>query len=238
MRYLWTFAFLVFFAVPALAQDEDCPAKCNTAVQACFDKVSPPVGRTAGGSTPGLPTNNSCGEVYSPCLSKCTAEDLAAKNYKVPPDVAALQAAAEKGNVAAQQKLCVGSNPYKPDLLWCHKAMESGDSLSAQKYRMSRGMEDCLRSGVDAEKVKAEQGELSSQIQFGLDSYTGGCGISQDYAEAYFWLSLILKNEKTPRNGKINYAFWRDDAAKHLTSDQIAAIDKRLAEWKPPRDEH
>ncbi len=148
------------------------------------------------------------------------------------PDSPDLELAAEKGDIAAQQKLCIGSNPYMPNMLWCHKAMENGDKISEQKYRMRLGMDDCSKSGVDREKSKAEQGELSAQIHFGTESYTEGCGVSQDYVEAYFWLSLVAK-QRPPENDKTNYAFWRDDAAKHLTPEQKAAVDKRLMEWQP-----
>ena len=77
-------------------------------------------------------------------------------------------------------------------------------------------------------KTKAEHGYGAAQGQLG-DLYYHGAGVKQDYAEAYFWYSLAAKNNEhaAARTGTS-----LQEAATHLTPEQKAVLDKRIAEWK------
>ena len=66
----------------------------------------------------------------------------------------------------------------------------------------------------------AEQGDVAAQDRIGW-MYENGIGVKQSYTEAYFWLFLARRY----RGGA--------EAAKYLTPEQIAAVKKRLEEWKP-----
>jgi len=75
-------------------------------------------------------------------------------------------------------------------------------------------------------RAAAEQGNPLAQTQLGR-LYERGRGVKQDYAEAYFWYSLAATQ---------GYAQSRQDAAdlaKDCTPAQIAAVNKRVEQWKP-----
>lgn len=82
----------------------------------------------------------------------------------------------------------------------------------------------------------ADSGEIRSQLNLGL-FYAQGKNIEKNYQEAHFWLTLALQGDRRYHpfvfNPNIGYPKWRKEAAKHLTPEQKAAVDKRLAEWKP-----
>lgn len=71
----------------------------------------------------------------------------------------------------------------------------------------------------------AAQGKIDYQIHSAL-LYS----LVFDDQEAYFWYSIAAQS------GNINYPYvvlWRDKAAEKLTAVQKAAVDKRVAAWKP-----
>lgn len=71
----------------------------------------------------------------------------------------------------------------------------------------------------------AEQGNVLAQIRLGWLCERGD-GVKQDYAEAYFWFSLAAS--KSP-----SFAHKPGAVVKKLTSEQVAAVKKSVAEWKP-----
>jgi TPR repeat protein len=110
----------------------------------------------------------------------------------------ALQKMAGQGNIEARKELCYSLFPSK-------------------------------RQAVPPEEVAtkwcrylAERGFPEEQRLLGL-AYSFGRGVKQDYAEAYFWLTLgIRSDDNAPR----------DAAERHLTPEQKAVVDKRVAAWK------
>jgi hypothetical protein len=76
---------------------------------------------------------------------------------------------------------------------------------------------------LEAQIKAGNQGDGKAQRGLG-NMYRMGLGVKQDYAEAYFWLSLALK---TPYGSP----FWRDDVARQLPPEQKAAVDKRVEDW-------
>jgi TPR repeat protein len=73
----------------------------------------------------------------------------------------------------------------------------------------------------------ADQGNAEAQYRLGDIYYTGKGHVKQSYEEAYFWFLLAAKT------GPKAFAIDRNETEKHLTSDQIEAIKKRVDDWKP-----
>ena len=84
----------------------------------------------------------------------------------------------------------------------------------------------------------ADRGDTYSQFQLG-EYYQRGKDVKQDWAEAYFWYRLGYKisakraglkdGERQPGEDEL----WKSISIEnHLTPDQIAAVDKRVNEWK------
>lgn len=73
----------------------------------------------------------------------------------------------------------------------------------------------------------ADQGNAEAQYRLGDLYYRGKGGLKQSYEEAYFWFILSAKPGSRP------FAVDRDETAKHLTTAQAEAAQKRADEWKP-----
>ncbi len=75
-------------------------------------------------------------------------------------------------------------------------------------------------------RKSADQG--NGQAQFEISTmYENGEGVNQDFAEAYFWKSLATKA------GTAIIDEDPDSEIRHLSPEQKAAVDKRVADWKP-----
>lgn len=107
------------------------------------------------------------------------------------------------------------------------KAAEQGDV----RWQFNLGMMYMNGNNVEQDPVEgmkwlrkaAEQGDVGAQNNLG--NYLIRCrDIELDYAEAYFWYSLAAKAD---------YYNCADEAAEHLTQEQIEEIDQRVKEWKP-----
>jgi TPR repeat protein len=58
--------------------------------------------------------------------------------------------------------------------------------------------------------------------------YSIGQGVPQSYVEAYYWLDLAAA-VKGPRQQQ--YAANRQMVGTHLTVDEVAGIEQRVAKW-------
>lgn len=154
-------------------------------------------------------------------------------------NAAALKARAAKGDAEAQYLLGgyyakgIGvTQDWAEAARWSRKAAEQGNARG--QYAM--GFLSETGRGVtrdDAEAAKwyakaARQGDTSAQ--YGLAGLYGqGAGVKQDWEAAYFWSSLsAYTGEDAPRQ-------LARESAKHLTPEQVAAIDSRVDAWKPAR---
>ncbi len=72
----------------------------------------------------------------------------------------------------------------------------------------------------------AEAGNADAQYILGM-AYLDGNGLAQDLVESYKWFELVV------RSGDEDAVLDRDDVAKKLKPDQLAAAKKRADEWKP-----
>jgi uncharacterized protein len=145
-----------------------------------------------------------------------------------------LRQKADQGDLETQIALCdrVGAN--------CISAMEHGDEKAFQIYSNRIADSDCpdideLKQNREEEIRRAQYGNVDREYELGWSYYWGECGgVLTDYTEAYFWLSLALRNGPASRKG-INYEFWRGDAMKRITAEQKAAVDARVSQWKKAR---
>jgi hypothetical protein len=74
----------------------------------------------------------------------------------------------------------------------------------------------------------ADKGDAGAQGSLGL-LYSVGMGVQQDYIEAYYWLSLAAA-AKGPNQAK--YMANRQSVGEHITTDQQAAVEDRVAAWQ------
>lgn len=74
----------------------------------------------------------------------------------------------------------------------------------------------------------ADQGDPDSQATLGV-LYFMGQGVSQSYVEAYFWLDLAA-SVNGPNQEK--YAANRQMIGQHITTDELADVEDRVAAWK------
>jgi hypothetical protein len=72
----------------------------------------------------------------------------------------------------------------------------------------------------------AEQGDAEAQGSLGF-LYGIGEGMPRDYAEAYFWYGLGAAGKLDASDVKD----LRDDAASHLTPDELACAQERVRKW-------
>jgi len=83
--------------------------------------------------------------------------------------------------------------------------------------------------------LSAAQGNADAQYNLGQEYATGGYGhggIERDAPEAYFWLVLAIENKATKKSSLDSATQTRDLIAGKLTPEQLAKIEKRLADWR------
>ena len=76
-------------------------------------------------------------------------------------------------------------------------------------------------------RMAAKQGNALAQNHLGL-IYADGRAVPQDYAEAYFWLSLASANGS---HSSTNGVDDRDLAASHLTKTALLQTQERARKW-------
>jgi hypothetical protein len=151
------------------------------------------------------------------------------------PVLAALQAAAEKGDAHAQRQLAdayAGSIDSTNAFGWYRKAAEQGDPLS--QWQLARYYE--FGSGpcsVDREKARnwylkaARQGCSNAQLDLGQLYETGRAG-APDYIEAHKWYTIAQRNDSLLARAN------RDRLAVKMTPEQIQEADRRADEFNRP----
>jgi hypothetical protein len=155
--------------------------------------------------------------------------------------------AAEQGNVKAQYNLGIsyerGKGVTKDDsqaVYWYRKAADQG--LSDAQYNLGVFYEKGRAVSQDYAQAfywyskAAEQGSAVAQDNLAV-LYESGQGVPQDYTLAYFWLDLAA-------SGKIDGVMpeeldaWRDEAASHLTPQELSKARERVRQWSeghPPK---
>jgi uncharacterized protein len=93
-------------------------------------------------------------------------------------------------------------------------------------YQRGKGVKRDVMAAENWYSLAANQGNAEAEYRFGM-MYDGGQVVPQDYKEAYFWYSLAEAQTRRP-----DYVRRRISAGDHLTPEQKAPVEKRVAEWK------
>jgi TPR repeat protein len=161
---------------------------------------------------------------------------LAAQTYAIDP---ALLAKANAGDPASQVlvgECYASSSSVTRDLKlaaeWYRKAADKGDTSGemhlAALYRDGgkNFPRDMAQAAVWYRKA-AEQGNVTAQATLGV-LYSIGQGVPRSDVEAYYWLDLAAA-VKGPDQQK--YAANRQLIGAHLTVDELAEVEERVAKW-------
>ena len=160
---------------------------------------------------------------------------------------AALLAKANAGDAAAQVQVGESyahdaavthdkaqiAEDYKQAEAWYRKAAEqsniAGELHLAAFYRDGgRGFERDMTKAAAWYRKAADQGDADAQATLGV-LYSMGQGVPQSDVEAYFWLDLAAA-VKGPNQEK--YATNRQMIGQHITADELADVQDRVAAWK------
>lgn len=130
---------------------------------------------------------------------------------------------------------------FAEGIRWWRLAAENGDPEAQDdlSYYLWLGEKGVPQNRTDSKKWlrrAAEQGYYHAQISLG-GAFEVGQDVPQDFNEAYFWYLLAGASAATSKvPGDYRTTETTNDAervAKHLTVDQITAVKKRVAAWKP-----
>ncbi len=100
-------------------------------------------------------------------------------------------------------------------------------------YWNAQGVPENAQDAVKWFLLAADQGLADAYYSLGQQYSLGGGGMERDRAEAYFWLVLAVEGyEEEGRSALDSARQMRDLVAGKLTPDQIAELDKRVADWK------
>jgi TPR repeat protein len=114
---------------------------------------------------------------------------------------------------------------------WYRKAAEQGSLAGelrlAALYRDGRGVPRDMEQAAGWYRKAAEQGDVSAQGTLGV-LYSMGQGVAQSYVDAYYWFDLAAR-VKGPSQEK--YATYRQMSGEHITTDELADIEERVAKW-------
>lgn len=120
---------------------------------------------------------------------------------------------------------------YAEAFKWYHRAAAKNDPDAqnglAGLYAAGQGVEGNDTQAVKWYRKAAEKGVVNAQFELGRH-YMSGKGVEQDYESAYFWLGLAAIRGEDPRA-----MTKRDEAAEHLTEEQLQTLWQRLDEWAP-----
>ncbi len=121
---------------------------------------------------------------------------------------------------------------YKQAAEWYRKAAEKGDIAGelrlAALYRDGRGVERDMAQAAEWYRKAAEQGDANAQATLGV-LYSMGQGVPHSDVEAYYWLDLAAA-VKGPNQEK--YAANRQMIGTHITADELAEVEERVAQWQ------
>jgi TPR repeat protein len=114
---------------------------------------------------------------------------------------------------------------------WYRKAAEQGSLAGelrlAALYRDGRGVPRDMEQAAGWYRKAAEQGDVSAQGTLGV-LYSMGQGVPQSYVDSYYWFDLAAR-VKGP--GQEKYATYRQMSGTHITTDELADIEERVAKW-------
>jgi TPR repeat protein len=120
---------------------------------------------------------------------------------------------------------------YKQAAEWFRKAADKGDISGllhlASLYRDGKGVARDMTQAATLYRQAAELDDPTAQGTLGL-LYSMGQGVPHNDVEAYYWLDLAASS-KGPRQEA--YAANRQMIGTHITADELAAVQERVANW-------
>ena len=135
---------------------------------------------------------------------------------------------------------CARPPAFDPKSIAAFKQQARSGNAAAQcglgiiTYFGGRGVpQDYAQAALWSRKA-AEQGNALGQVMLG-SLYAKGLGVTQDAAEAYFWLDLAVTGLHP--TGKLDTSLaesaakYRDEAASHLTPAKLARAQERARKW-------
>jgi len=163
-------------------------------------------------------------DVDAALLARANAGDAAAEVQVGESYVRAAEATHDKVQVAED---------YKQAEAWYRKAADqnnlAGELHLAALYRDGgTGFPRDMTQAAAWYRKAADQGDPDSQATLGV-LYSMGQGVQQSDVEAYFWLDLAA-SVKGPNQEK--YAANRQMIGTHITADELADVEDRVAAWK------
>jgi TPR repeat protein len=122
---------------------------------------------------------------------------------------------------------------YKQAAEWYRKAADKGDidgqiHLAALYRDGGKGFPRDRTQAAAWYRKAAEQGDAGAQATLGV-LYSMGQGVPHNDVEAYYWLDLAAA-VKGPNQEK--YAANRQMIGTHITADELAEVEERVAAWK------
>jgi hypothetical protein len=116
------------------------------------------------------------------------------------------------------------------------KQAEAGDtnaqSQVANMLFVGIGLKKDWKKALEWFQKVAEKGIPEGQVSLGL-MHRNGFGTPVNNVEAYFWISLALKNaDGREKDWGISPQI-RDELSVWLSDEELAQQEKRLSEWKP-----
>jgi uncharacterized protein len=112
---------------------------------------------------------------------------------------------------------------------WRPLAEQGGASAQfnvGQMYFLGRGVPQDYAQALKWHTLAAEQGNASAQSVLG-SMYAAGRGVRQDFVQAYMWHALAAEGGDHGRFLR-DERVARDEAARHMTPEQIAEAQKRV----------
>ena len=185
---------------------------------------------TAGAQT-AAPTAAPAAAIDPALLAKANAGDAAA-------EVAVGEQYAQA--VATEHDKARIAQDYQQELAWYRKAAEQnnipGELHLAALYRDGGGktIPRDMEQAAAWYRRAADQGDPTAQGTLGV-LYSMGQGVPHDDAEAYFWFDLAA-SATGPNQEK--YAANRQMAGAHITADELADVQDRVAAWKAAHPRH
>jgi len=120
------------------------------------------------------------------------------------------------------------------------KAADKGDTEAqfqlGSMYHSGNGVRHDNDEAMKWYRKAADQGYGKAQYAVGLMYQRGSTsilGLWPNAKEAYFWYSLALSSGVKLPTTRHDINTRRDEVATELSSEERAAVDKRVAEWKP-----
>ena len=176
---------------------------------------------------------------YHPLLATIFSSALLAATAQSGVIDPALLAKANSGDAASQVQVgeCYASGKgvardLKQAAEWYLKAANKGDiggevHLAALYRDGGKNFPRDMAQAANWYRKAAEQGDVTSQATIGV-LYSIGQGVPRSDAEAYFWLDLAATG-KGPNQEK--YLANRQLVGTHLTVDELADVEERVAKW-------